>query len=101
MGINCSFHGFLVADAERRTSAAGRTWVRLRVGVGRAEAVQWTRVVALGETVDAASTLKRGDRVYVEGRLSLDKWRRSDGAEKYGLSIVASKIERCCARPPD
>jgi hypothetical protein len=33
MGINCSFHGFLVADAERRTSAAGKSWVRLRICV--------------------------------------------------------------------
>jgi single-stranded DNA-binding protein len=99
MGINCSFYGFLVADAERRSSAAGRTWVRLRVAVGRAEAAQRARVVALGETVDAASTLKRGDRIYVEGRLTLDKWRHSNGAEKYGLSIVASKIEKVL-RPP-
>ena len=57
------------------------------------------RVVALGETVDAASTLKRGDRIYVEGGLTLDKWRRGNGAEKYGLSIVASKIEEVL-RPP-
>jgi single-stranded DNA-binding protein len=98
MGINCSFHGFLVADAERRTSAAGKFWVRLRISVGRAEAAQWARVVVLGEPVDAASALKRGDRIYVEGRLTLDKWRHSDGATKYGLSVVASKIEKVLPR---
>jgi single-stranded DNA-binding protein len=93
MGINCSFHGFLVADAERRTSTAGKSWVRLRVGVGKAEAAQWIRIVVLGKAVEAAAILKRGDTIRVEGRLSLDKWRSSDGAEKYGLSVVAAKIE--------
>jgi single-stranded DNA-binding protein len=99
MGINCSFHGFLAADAERRTSATGRSWVRLRVGVGKAEAVQWIRIAVLGKAIEAAAMLKRGDRIHVEGRLSLDKWRGKDGADRYGLSVVASKIEKPL-RPP-
>ena len=92
MGISCSFYGFLAADAERRTSAAGKSWVRLRVGVGKGKAVQWVRIVVLGGAVEAAAMLKRGHEVHVEGRLSLDKWRDKDGAERYSLSVVASKI---------
>src|SRR6516225_10240657 len=38
MRNNCTFNGFLVADAERRTSTAGKSGVRLRIGVGKAEA---------------------------------------------------------------
>ena len=63
MGINCSFYGFLVADAERRTSATGRSWVRLRVGVGKAEAVQWIRITVLNKAIEAAATLK-GEKKY-------------------------------------
>jgi single-stranded DNA-binding protein len=94
MGINCSFYGFLAADAERRTSATGRSWVRLRVGVGKAEAVQWIRITVLNKAVEAAAMLKRGERIHVEGRLTLDKWQGKDGADRYGLSVVASKIEK-------
>ena len=94
MGINCSFYGFLAADAERRTSATGRSWVRLRVGVGKAETVQWIRITVLNKAVEAAAMLKRGEKIHVEGRLSLDKWQGKDGADRYGLSVVASKIEK-------
>jgi single-stranded DNA-binding protein len=94
MGINCSFHAFLAADAERRTSAAGRGWVRLRAGVGKAKAAQWIRITVRGEAVETAVMLKRGDTIHVEGRLSLDKWRSKNGSETYGLSVVASKIEK-------
>jgi len=94
MGINCSFYGFLAADAERRTSATGRSWVRLRVGVGKAEAVQWIRITVLNKAVEAAAKLKRGEKIHVEGRLSLDKWQGKNGADRYGLSVVASKIDK-------
>ena len=94
MGITCNFHGFVTADAERRTSAAGRSWVRLRVGVGEGKRVQSIRIVVLGGALEVAAILKRGDRIQVEGRLSLDKWRDKDGVERYSLSVVASKIEK-------
>jgi hypothetical protein len=35
MTIDCAFFGFLAADADARTSKAGKPWTRLRVGVGR------------------------------------------------------------------
>jgi single-stranded DNA-binding protein len=75
-------------------STAGKTWVRLRVGVGKAKAAQWIRIVVRGKAVEAAAILKGGDTIRVEGRLSLDKWRSSDGADKYGLSVVAAMIEK-------
>jgi single-stranded DNA-binding protein len=75
-------------------STAGKTCVRLRVGVGKARAAQWIRIVVRGKAVEAAATLKRGNTIRVEGRLSLDKWTSSDGADKYGLNVVAAKIEK-------
>ena len=87
MGINCSFHGFLTADAEQRTSASGGSWARLRAEVGT-HRMQGVRITVLGEGVLAALRLKRGDKVRVEGRLSLNKWRGTDGSNRYGLSVV-------------
>ena len=46
MTIDCAFYGFLAADADARTSKAGKPWVRLRVGVGgRAGAMGASRLL--------------------------------------------------------
>jgi single-stranded DNA-binding protein len=94
MSIECAFHGFLAADAELRTSKAGKPWARLRVGVGKDDAVQWASVAVFGPAASAAGTLKKADRVYVEGSIKLDTWKGSDGVERHGLSVAAFKCER-------
>jgi single-stranded DNA-binding protein len=94
MSIDCAFFGFLASDAEVRTSQAGKTWVRLRVGVGKDEAVQWVSVAVFGKAADAAGELKKADRVYCEGTIKLDTWRGSDGADRHGLSVSSFKIEK-------
>jgi len=43
-------------------STAEKTWVRLRVGVGKAKAAQWIRIVVHGKAVEAAAILKGGTR---------------------------------------
>jgi single-stranded DNA-binding protein len=92
--IDCAFYGFCAADAEPRTSKAGKQWVRLRVGVGTDDAVQWVSVAVFGRAAQAAAELVKGDRVYIEGSIKLDTWRGSDGAERHGLSVASFKLER-------
>jgi single-stranded DNA-binding protein len=94
MSIDCAFFGFLAADADPRISQAGKAWVRLRIGVGRDEAVQWVSVAVFGKAAEGAAELKKQDRVYVEGTIKLDTWRGSDGGERHGLSVAAFKCER-------
>ena len=94
MSIECAFFGFLAADAEVRTSQAGKKWARLRVGVGKDDAVQWVSVAVFGKAADTAAELKKGDRCYCEGGIKLDAWRGNDGAEKHGLSVSSFKIEK-------
>jgi single-stranded DNA-binding protein len=95
MTIDCAFYGFLAADADARTSQAGKEWVRLRVGVGKDDAVQWVSVAVFGsKAVAAAAELKKGDRCYIEGNIRIDAWRSSDGVERHGLSVAAFKCER-------
>src|SRR5262245_45928364 len=93
MSIDCAFHGFLAADADARTSQAGKTWVRLRVGVGRDD-TQWVSVACFGKAAETAAALKKGDRVYVEGTIKLDTWTGNDGTERHGLSVASFKIEK-------
>jgi single-stranded DNA-binding protein len=93
MSIECAFFGFLPADAEQRTSQAGKAWARLRVGVGKDEAVQWVSVAVFGKAAETAGNLKKGDRAYFEGTIKIDSWRGTDGAERHGLSVAAFKCE--------
>jgi single-stranded DNA-binding protein len=94
MSVEVAFHGFLAADADPRTSQAGKPWVRLRVGVGKDDAVQWLSVAVFGKAAEAAAGLKKGDRVYCEGSIKLDTWRGNDSIERHGLSVASFKIER-------
>jgi single-stranded DNA-binding protein len=93
MSIDCAFFGFLTADAESRTSQAGKLWVRLRVGVGKDDAVQWVSVAVFGKAAVSAGNLKKADRCYIEGTIKLDSWRGNDGVERNGLSVAAFRCE--------
>jgi single-strand DNA-binding protein len=92
--IDCAFYGFVAADAETKVSKAGKPWVRLRVGVGKDDDLQWVSVAVFGEAAEVAAKLKKGDRVYVEGTLKLDSWTGNDGTERHGLSVASFKVER-------
>ena len=92
--IDCAFYGVLAADADARVSQAGKQWVRLRVGVGKDEDVQWLGVAVFGKAAEAAAELRKGDRIYCEGTLKLDSWKGRDGAERHGLSVASFKCER-------
>ena len=84
MSIDCAFYGFLAADAEQRTSQAGKPWTRLRVGFGKDESVQWLQVACFGKAAEAAANLKKSDRCYIEGSIKLDTWQAGD------LSYIAT-----------
>jgi single-stranded DNA-binding protein len=94
MSIECAFFGFLAADAEVRTSQAGKQWARLRVGVGKDDAMQWVSVAAFGKAAETAAELKKGDRCYCEGTIKIDSWRGGDGTDKHSLSVSSFKLEK-------
>jgi single-stranded DNA-binding protein len=91
VSIDVAFHGFLAADAESRVSKAGKAWVRMRVGVGKDDDVQWVSVAVFGKAAEAAGGLKKGDRCYVEGTIKINAWRGQDGVERHELSVAAFK----------
>jgi single-stranded DNA-binding protein len=92
--IDCAFYGFLAADAETKVSKAGKPWVRMRVGVGKDDDLQWISVAVFGLAAEVAAKLKKGDRCYVEGSIKIDTWTGNDGIERYGLSVASFKVER-------
>jgi single-stranded DNA-binding protein len=94
MSIDCAFYGFLAADAEPRTSQSGKPWIRLRVGVGKDDTVQWVQVAVFGKAAEGAADLKKSDRCYIEGTIKLDTWTGNDGTERHGLNVAAFKCEQ-------
>ena len=94
MSIECAFFGFLTADAESRIAASsGKPWTRLRIGVGKDDAVQWVSVAVFGAAAAAAGQLKKSDRCYIEGTIKIEYWKSQGGADRHGLQ-VESLIEQ-------
>jgi single-strand DNA-binding protein len=90
MAIEAAFFGTLGRDAEAKTSAKGKQYVRLAVRIGDGDDVQWVQVTSFDpDALAAAERLVKGAKVYVEGRLTLDEWTGSDGAQRHGLSVLS------------
>ena len=93
--IKATFIGRLGQDPKLQTSASGITWLRLRCAVERGDAVEWIQVlVADSATQRLCAALRKGDPIWVEGRLWLSRWTGLDGKEQTGLSCAASTVER-------
>jgi hypothetical protein len=65
MSIECAFFGFLAADADPKTSQAGKQWVRLRVGVGKDDTVQWVGVAVFGNASVSMPCISRSHFQYM------------------------------------
>jgi single-stranded DNA-binding protein len=90
MTILCGFAGTLTADANTRTSAAGKDWTALNVKIGDGKSTQWCSIAVFGDDAANVGTLKAGTAIYCEGRLELRRWENHGGHKMSGLSVVAS-----------
>ena len=73
--------------------ATSETWKDKQTGEPR-EQTEWHRCVAyrrLGEI--AGEYLKKGSKVYIEGRLQTRKWQTQDGQERYTTEIVVNELQ--------
>ena len=60
----------------------------------RRESTEWHRLSVfnrLGEL--CGQYLKKGNKIYIEGRLKTNKWQGNDGSDRYSTEIVVSEIE--------
>ena len=63
-------------------------------GVGAARKTDWHNIVTFDDLANTcAMNLKKGMEVYVEGRISYNKWVDKHGAKRESTSILASKVE--------
>ena len=103
--------GNLGGDPELKYSASGQPMLRMNVASNfRArtpegewqDRTEWVRVTVFGQRVEALATmLKKGMRVYADGRLEARPWTDRAGGMRAGLELVARDIEFTGPRQAD
>ena len=91
MAFEVAYQATLTRNGEVKISGAGKSYLRLTaLRIGDGDKVQWVNTIAFDlDAIAAAAKFVKGARIYVEGRLTLDKWKAADGSERSGLSCVA------------
>lgn len=88
-------NGNAVANVSLATS---ETWKDKQTGEQR-EQTEWHRVVFFRRLAEIAGEyLKKGSKVYVEGRLQTRKWQGQDGQDRYTTEIVADQMQMLDSR---
>ena len=90
MAIEAAFLGTLGKDADRKTSQNGKAYLRLNVRIGDGATAQWVAVTTFDEDATAMpGGFIKGAAVYVEGKLTLDRWTATSGEQRSGLSVLS------------
>jgi len=80
------------------TLATSESWKDKNTGETQ-ERTEWHRIVffrRLGEVV--GEYVKKGSKIYVEGRLQTRKWQGQDGQDRYTTEIVADQMQMLDSR---
>jgi single-strand DNA-binding protein len=101
--------GNLGRDPEMRYTPNGQAVTQFTVAVNRnykdsngewKEETEWFRVVAWGPLAErTAENLRKGRKVYVEGRLQTRTWDDKDGQKHYTTELVANDVKALDPRP--
>ena len=93
--------GRLTADPDVRATAKGASRTSLRVainrrlsGVGKSgEHAEFHSVVFFGRLAAVAGKyLKKGDRLFVSGRLQTNVWKTREGAQRSTVEVIADNL---------
>ena len=67
--------------------ATSESWTDKTSG-DKKEATEWHRVVFFGRTAEVVGQyVKKGSKIYVEGRLQTRKWQDKDGQDRYTTEV--------------
>lgn len=96
--------GNLGADPEVRYNATGGAIANITIATSESwtdkqtnekkEVTEWHRVVIYQRLAEIAGEyLRKGSKVYIEGRLRTRKWQDNQGVERYTTEIIASELQ--------
>jgi single-strand DNA-binding protein len=101
--------GNLGRDPEMRYTPSGQAVTQFTVAVNRnykdhdgnwQEETEWFRIVAWGPLAErTAEYLRKGRKVYVEGRLQTRQWEGQDGQKRYTTELIANTVTPLDPRP--
>lgn len=75
------------------TIATSEQWRDKQTGE-QTEKTEWHRVVMFGRLGEIAGEyLRKGSKIYVEGRLQTRKWQDKDGQDRYTTEIVGNEMQ--------
>ncbi len=96
--------GNLGADPEVRYNATGGATANITIATSESwtdkqtnekkEQTEWHRVVIYQRLAEIAGEyLRKGSKVYIEGRLRTRKWQDQQGVERYTTEIIANELQ--------
>ena len=106
--LTATIFGNLGNDPELRSSASGSPFLRFNVASNYRtqtpegewqDRTEWVRVMVFGQRAETLNQhLRKGTRVYVEGRLEARPWTDRTGNVNAGLELMASDVEFMSSR---
>jgi len=106
LGINkVTLMGNLGADPELRiTREKGTAVCNFQVATtthfGQKEETVWHRVVVFGKLAESCKQyLSKGRPVYLEGRLTTNKWTDKDGVTRYNQQVIVENLRFLGSKP--
>lgn len=101
--------GNLGADPDTRHTAGGNAVTNLSIATSESwrdrqsgdmqEKTEWHRVVLFSKLAEIAGEyLRKGSKVYIEGRLQTRKWQDRDGNDRWTTEIVANEMQMLDSR---
>ncbi len=103
MSLNkCMIIGNLGRDPEMRYTPGGQAVTQFSVATNRnfrdqqgewQSEAEWFRVVVWGDQGErAAENLRKGHKVYVEGRIQTRQWEDQSGNKRYTTELIANRV---------
>lgn len=81
------------------TLATSESWKDKNTGEQR-EHTEWHRVVFFRRLAEIVGEyLKKGSKVYIEGKLQTNKWQDQHGNDRYTTQVVANEMQMLDGRP--
>src|SRR5215207_7229938 len=109
--LKCAIIGNIGGDPQLQFSASGQPFLRINVAgnyrVRSPESewqdrTEWVRVTVFGQRAETlVQHLRKGMRVYADGRLEARPWTDRAGAVRAGLELVANDVEFTGQRQAD
>ena len=95
--------GRLGKDPEVRYSTEGKATTSLSLATSehykdkageKVEKTEWHRVVFFGKSAEVVGEYaKKGDQLYVEGKVSTRKWQDKAGADRYTTEVIGDRFQ--------